>query len=63
VRVGFPAGDSADGLARPFADPLPPRQGKAVVVVSRDESGDANAMGVGAKDEHGFTVVFGSPAR
>lgn len=59
MLVGFPAGGSADVLARAFGEALSVRLGQNVVVVNRDGAGGTIAMAAGAKAEDGHTLVFG----
>ena len=59
MLVGFPAGGSADVLARAFGEVLSVRLGQNVVVVNRDGAGGTIAMAAGAKAEDGHTLVFG----
>jgi len=59
ILVGFPAGGSADVLARAFGEALSARLGQNVVVVNRDGAGGTIAMAAAAKAEDGHTLVFG----
>lgn len=59
MLVGFPAGGSADVLARAFGESLAARLGQNVVVVNRDGAGGTIAMAAAAKADDGHTLVFG----
>lgn len=59
LLVGFPAGGSADVLARAFGEALSRQLGQAVLVVNRDGAGGTIAAGALAKAEDGHTLMFG----
>jgi tripartite-type tricarboxylate transporter receptor subunit TctC len=59
LLVGFPAGGSADVLARAFGEALSRQLGQSVVVVNRDGAGGTIAAGVVAKADDAHTLMFG----
>lgn len=59
LLVGFPAGGSADVLARAFGEALSRQLGQSVVVANRDGASGTIAAGVLAKADDGHTLMFG----
>lgn len=57
--VGFPAGGSADVLARAFGEALSKALGQGVVVVNRDGASGTIAAATVAKADDGHTLMFG----
>src|SRR4051812_2112272 len=59
LLVGYPAGGSADVLARALGESMSRSLGQSVVVVNRDGAGGTLATGVMANSTDAHTLAFG----